>query len=268
MIHASKPPKPLHGKRVVVTRAADQAGELVDLLRDHGADPLSYPCIAIAPPADTAPLDDALRRLAAGKFDWLVLTSRNTVTVLAGRLADLGLDTAAAHPVCVAAVGEATAAAAERELGLKVDLMPAEFVAEALSSAMRARLHPGDRVLLCQADIARPVLARELTAAGAGVTAVAAYRTVMGSGGVNLPALLAEHSVDAMTFTSSSTVRNLLQRLRDEGGERADLDGVCLACLGPITAATAREQGLSVLVAPETHTLPALVEALETYFSL
>ena len=267
MIRASQSPNSLSGKRIVVTRAAGQADDLDELLRSRGVEPLPYPCIAIAPPEDTILLDAALHSLASGTFDWLVLTSRNTVAVLVARLADLGLNAQATRPVCVAAVGEVTAAAAERDLGVKVDLMPAEFVAESLVAALRARLHPGDRVLLCQADIARPLLAEELGAAGVQVTAVVAYRTIPGSGGVALPSLLADHHIDAITFTSSSTVRNFLQRLQAEGGSHADLDGVCLACLGPVAAGTARQLGLTVHVAPEAHTLPALVEALEVYFS-
>ncbi len=259
------------GKRIVVTRAANQADELDDLLRSRGAEPLSYPCITSAPPADTGPLDAALRRLVAGEFAWLVLTSRNTVAVLAERLKALGLDLRGNRPlhrqaVSLAAVGTATAEAAENELGLRADLIPGEFVAEALAAALVERLRSGDRVLLCQADIARPVLADALRAAGAEVTAVVAYHTVMGSGGIDLPALLAADQVDALTFASASTVRNLLRRLQADGGQPADLAGVCVACLGPTTADAARKLGLTVHVLPVEHTIPALVEALEAHF--
>ena len=257
----------LAGKRIVVTRAANQADELDDLLRSRGAEPLSYPCIAIAPPADTGPLDAALRGLVAGEFAWLVLTSRNTVAVLAERLKALGLTLHNARQVSLAAVGTATAEAAGRELGLRAGLIPAESVAEALAAALVERLKPGDRVLLCQADIARSVLADALRAAGADVISVVAYRTVASSGGVDLPALLAARQVDALTFTSASTVRNLMLRLAAEGGRPADLAGVCIACLGPITADTAQKLGLTVHVVPVEHTIPALVEALEAYFA-
>ena len=256
----------LTGKRIVVTRAANQTDELDDLLRSRGAEPLSYPCIAIAPPADTGPLNAALRGLVAGEFAWLVLTSRNTVAALAERLAALGLSLHKSRQVSFAAVGMATAEAAERELGLRADLVPGEFVAEALASALGERLRPFDRVLLCQADIARSVLADTLRAAGAEVTSVIAYRTVMGSGGVDLPALLAVGQVDALTFTSASTVRNFLQRLQAEGGQPADLAGVCIACLGTISAGAAQKLGLPVHVVPVEHTIPALVDALEACF--
>ncbi|MEZ4767143.1 MAG: uroporphyrinogen-III synthase [Caldilineales bacterium] len=261
------PASNLTGKRVVVTRAAEQAGDLEDLLRSRGALPLPYPCIAIAAPEDTGDLDEALRVLAAGGYDWLVLTSRNAVAILAERLDALGLTPLAGGTVKVAAVGAATGAAIEAELGVRVDLLPDEFVAEALAEALLAQLPPGGRVLLCQADIARPVLADTLAAGGVAVTPVVAYRTVPGSGGVSLPDLLRAGQVDAITFTSSSTVRNLLARLDAEGGCRADLAGVCLACIGPVTADTAAKLGLAVQVVPAEHTITALVDALEAYFA-
>ncbi len=258
---------PLSGKRVVVTRAPHQAGELDTLLRGRGAEPLPYPCITIAPPAEGGPLDAALQRLAAGEFAWLVLTSRNTVDVLADRLAVLGLTLSAAPGLALAAVGRATAEAAQRVLGLRAALVPDEFIAEELAAALLARLRPGERVLLCQADIARPVLANALAGHGYEVASVVAYRTIIGSGGVNLPALLTDRQVDAILFTSASTVRNFLTRLTTEGGNSADLHHVCVACLGPVTADVARNCGLTVHVVPAEHTLSALVDALEAHFA-
>jgi uroporphyrinogen-III synthase len=167
----------------------------------------------------------------------------------------------------VAAIGAATAEAAGRLLGLSVQLVPDEFVAEALAEALAGRLSVGGRVLICQADIGRPVLAEALRARGIAVTSVVAYRTVIGRGGVDLPALLADRQVDAITFTSPSTVRNLFARLAAEGGDPDHLADVCVACLGPVTADAARRHGLSVHVLPEQHTIPALVEALEAYFA-
>lgn len=260
------PPSGLAGKRVVVTRAAHQADELDDLLRSRGAEPLPYPCIAIAPPEDTGALDAALRAAAAGAFDWLALTSSNTVVALAERLAALGLAPAALHHVAIAAGGAATGRAVERDLGLRVTLTPAEFVAEALAAALIARGPAGGRVLLCQADLARPTLAEALRAAGWAVTAVVAYRTVIGAGGIRLMDHLAAGAVDAITFTSPSTARNLVQRLAAEGGRLADLAGVCIACLGPVTAAAVQQIGLPVHVQPAEHTVAALVAALDRWW--
>jgi uroporphyrinogen-III synthase len=171
----------MKGKRIVVTRASHQAAELSELLRRRGAEPLVYPCIAIAPPHDPAALDAGLRAAIAGAFDWLVLTSTNTALALAQRLAELGLAPAQLDGIAVAAVGPATAAAAQRLLGLPVRVVPETYVAESLAATLRPTSQM--RILLAQADLARPILAQELTAAGANVTTVAAYRTVLGSGG-------------------------------------------------------------------------------------
>lgn len=256
----------LTGKRVVVTRATHQADEMDDLLRSRGAEPLPYPCIALAPPEDIGALDAALRAAAGGAFDWLTLTSSNTVAALAERLTALGLAPATLRRVAIAAVGAATARAVERDLGLRATLTPEEFVAEALAAALIARGPAGGRVLLCQADLARPALAEALRATGWAVTAVVAYRTVIGDGGIRLMDRLAAGAVDAITFTSPSTVRNLARRLAAEGGRLADLTGVCIACLGPVTAAAAQQIGLPVHVQPAKHTVAALVAALERWW--
>ncbi|HEC21720.1 MAG TPA: uroporphyrinogen-III synthase [Chloroflexi bacterium] len=257
-------PRPLAGKRVVNTRAPHQAADLDALLRRRGAEPLSYPCIDMAPPEDAAPLDEALRAAAEGRFDWLVLTSRNAVLALARRLETLGLAPSALGKQQVAAVGPATAEAARRLLGVQVALTPAEYVAESLADALCPA--PGMRVFLPQSEIARPVLKEALTAAGAEVTGVTAYRTVMGRGGVNVPAMLSAGQVDAVAFTSPSTVHNFLRRLVGEGGDVADLAGVCVACIGPVTARAAHERGLEVQVVPEEHTLAGLIAGLEAHF--
>ncbi|MCZ7544193.1 MAG: uroporphyrinogen-III synthase [Anaerolineae bacterium] len=252
---------PLAGKRVVVTRAPHQAGALADRLRARGATPLLYPCIDIAPPEDTGPLDSALRQAARGGFDWLVLTSANAVMMLARRLEAQGISPTALNGAPVAAIGPATAEAARDWLGLAVSVMPETYIAEALAGALH--LAPGARVLLPQSAIARPTLAEALTAPGADVTAVVAYRNVVGRGGVALPALLAAGEVDAVTFTSSSTAQNFLRRLADEGGASPDLAGVCVACIGPVTAQTARALGLAVAVMPAEYTLEGLMAGLE-----
>jgi uroporphyrinogen-III synthase len=247
-----------------------QADELEDLLRSRSAVPLPYPCIAIAPPEDTGPLDAALRAAAEGAFDWLVLTSSNTAVALAARWAALSLEPADLRRVAVAAVGSATARAVERLFGVAPALTPPEFVAEALAAALIARGPARAHILLCQADLARPALADALRAAGWAVTTVVAYRTVPGSGGIRLADHLAAGAVDAITFTSPSTVHNLARRLAAEGGRLADglncLAGVCIACLGPVTANAAQQIGLTIHVQPAEHTIPALVEALDQYW--
>ncbi|HLV34637.1 MAG TPA: uroporphyrinogen-III synthase [Spirillospora sp.] len=248
----------LNGKRIVVTRAAHQAGALADLLRAHGAEPLLYPCIAIAPPEDTAALDAALRRAADGAFDWLILTSSNTVEALRHRCETLGLSL---RGMRAAAVGPATARAAQESLGVDVQIVPDEHVAEALAESLH--LTPGARVFLPQANLARADLRDSLAAAGADVTVSTAYRTMMGQGGVDLPARLRAGLVDAITFTSSSTVENCLTRVEDEGGDLNHLRAVPAACIGPKTAETARAAGFGRVLTPDEYTLAGLVDILE-----
>lgn len=256
-----KPAGGLAGKRVVVTRAPHQAAEMADLLRQAGVLPVLYPCLAIEPPDDPAPLDTALKDAAAGYYDRLVLTSANTVFILAQRLATLELTL---RDLPTAAVGPKTAAVAREQLGVDVQLVAKEHVAEALAQEMS--LSPGERLLLPQSAIARPVLAGSLKAAGAQVTVVDAYQTVLGWGGDPVPAMLANEEIAAITFTSSSTVSNFLKRLQREGGDQRHLAGVCLAAVGPVTADTMSRLDLPVDVVPDDYTLPALVAALEAYF--
>lgn len=254
----------LAGKRVVNTRARHQAAALDRLLDARGAVSLSYPCIAIEPPEDCTALDTALRGAASGGCDWLILTSANTVLILAHRLETLGLSLQAAPGLSVAAIGPTTAALAKTLLGLETRVVPDEYVAEALAEALQ--LAAGTRVLLPQSAIARLTLADTLAAQGAQVQAIAAYRTVRGSGGVDIPRLAAGREVDAITFTSSSTVSYFLERFNSEGGSMNDLTPICIACIGPQTERTVRDSGLAVSVVPADHTLDGLIAGLETYF--
>jgi uroporphyrinogen-III synthase len=255
----------LVGKRVVNTRATHQAEDLDELLRQRGAIPLPYPCIAIAPPEDTSTLDTALLELAGGAYTWMVLTSANTVRVLAQRLDTLGLSLPRQPALMIAAVGTSTADSARALLGLETNLIPAEFTAQALGNALD--LSPGTRVFLPQSAAARPTLAELLRQSGASVTAVDAYRTVLGSGGVELPVLLARQEVDAIVFASSSSVQNFVVRLAAEGGKPGNIEGVCIACIGPRTAETAQDYGLVVSVIPAVHTLEGVLEGLESFYT-
>jgi uroporphyrinogen-III synthase len=251
----------LAGKRIVNTRAVHQAPELDVLLREHGAESLSYPCLAIAPPEQTDELDDALNQMATGGFDWLVLTSANTVYSLAQRLNTLRLSL---KSVRVAAIGEPTARTVRAQLAIDVDLIPEEFSGETLAYSLKNVR--GLRILLPVSDIAPTTLADALRESGALVTRVVACRTLPGSGGVDIPSRLAERRVDAVMFTSPSTVRNFIHRLDTEGGNRAHLDEVCVACIGPQTTQAAREYGLSITIMATVHTIQGLVAGLESYF--
>jgi uroporphyrinogen-III synthase len=255
----------LEGKRIVITRASHQASELEQLLRDEGAVPLLYPCIAIKPPSDTKQINSVLKTALDGSFDWLILTSTNTVRALKESLDTTGYKSPYPFKLQVAAVGSVTARYAEKQLGLTVNVVPEQYTANALAQALS--LEKNTRILLPQSEIAEPILVTTLTTIGAIVTSVIAYQTVIGSGGVDLSELLKRSEVNAITLTSASTVTNLLQRLQNEGGDIHLLESVCIACIGISTAAAAHENNLSVDVIPEQHTINGLVKALEHYYA-
>jgi len=249
--------KPLAERRVLVTRPRPQAGALVDALRAEAAVPILLPTIAIRPADDLRPLDAAIARLA--DYVWLAFTSANGVEVFWDRLRALG--TAVPAGVRIAAVGTATARAlAER--GATVDFVPDEFVGARLGATLPDV--EGRRVLLARASLAREELADALAARGALVDDVAVYDTIPEApDAAGLAAL--ERGVDAVTFTSASTVRNFATLL----GLRAQslLDGVVVACIGPVTADEARSLGFTVHVEPAEHTIPGLVRALADHYA-
>jgi len=256
--------RPLAGRHIAITRPPEQAPELAALLECAGARVTLLSSIAIAPLDDTAALDDALRRMSA--FDWIVLTSVNGVAAVSARLAALGLDWAGRGQARVAVIGPATARALEAQ-GVTPDLIPDEYVAEGILEGLGAVA--GTRVLLLRADIARRSLAEGLRARGATVEEVTAYRTVERPVETHtLRALLEADRPDAITFTSSSTVRGLLKSIPTGGADPHDaLAGIALACIGPITAGTLREHGLEPVLVADEYTVPGLMRALAGYFS-
>lgn len=251
---------PLHGRRVVVTRARAQAQALVDLLEDAGAEVLVFPTIEIADPESFEPVDAAIRRLDT--YAWVVFTSANAVDRFFARLAAVGTDPRAVAGLEVAAVGPATAAALERH-GVEPGFVPDEHVGEGLAAGLLERgLAEGMRVLLPRALEAREVLPTELGAHGVIVDVVPVYRTVPASGDPAVLERLKAGEADAVTFTSSSTVRSF-HRLT----EGIDTSGLVVACIGPVTSNTARELGYDVAVEPAEYTVPALVQALIEYYT-
>jgi uroporphyrinogen-III synthase len=248
---------PLAGRRIVVTRAAQQSGGLRERLEQQGAEVLLLPTIEIVPPESYAPLDDALRQ--ARGFDWLVVTSANAVRVMDDRLTALGLGVQSLGHVRCAAVGPSTADAM-RLIGLAVDVVPERYVGEALADALADRVR-GQRVLLVRAAVARDVVPESLRAAGAEVAIVDAYRTVGPADAVGRARAVfgAESLPDAVVFTSGSTVTHLLDVLRDAG--LAFPSQVACVSIGPVTSAALREAGLPVASEAETASLDGLVDA-------
>ena len=252
--------RPLFGRRIMVTRARAQAGRFVHALEDLGAEVVQAPTIRIAEPEDPEPLRRAVREIDS--FAWVVFTSANAVEHFWRELRASGRDTRALAGVSLCAIGPATAAAIEAQ-GARADLVPGEYVAEAVADALTTETAlPGTRVLLPRADIARETLPALLAARGAEVVDVPAYRTVPDDAAAEaVRAELRRGRIDAITFTSSSTVRNFVDLFgRDVGAAR-------VASIGPITSATARELGLEVDVQAKEHTVPGLVAALRELFA-
>jgi uroporphyrinogen III methyltransferase/synthase len=247
--------QPLTGLTVLVPRARDQASDFSALLRSRGAEPLEVPTIEIRPVATTGELDRAVEDLAAGQFDWVVLTSVNGVAALRARAEASGRGPAALGAARVAAVGPATEAAL-RAWGVAPDLVPEVATTAALGHAFQAG--PG-RVLLARADLANPELAVILRAKGWEATEVVAYHTVpVGRLDPAARRRLDGGEVDWVAFTASSTVEGFL---RGYGGPPPP--GVRVAAIGPVTADTARSAGIPVATTATEHTIGGLVEAIE-----
>lgn len=255
--------RPLQGRTIVITRAAAQAQRFVELLEAEGARVLAAPTIVIEPPPSWEALDTALDTIDS--FAWVVFTSVNGVSMVDRRLIARRHSWAAIGRRRVAAIGPATAEALA-EHGVRADVVPGEYRAEGLVARLRNELRPGERVLLPRAAQTRDVLVRELRRAGADVMEVPVYTTrrVDRDAG-RLREALAARTVHAVTFTSSSTARNFSELFSDDE-RRALLAGVTVASIGPITAATAAEYGLSTDVMPPEYTIPALTRALVEYF--
>ena len=321
--------QPLRGKRIIVTRAREQASALSEQLRQAGAEPIEYPVIAFAPPEDWTPLDQALAKL--DEYSWIIFTSVNGVRFMIDRMQHFDMEPNLLHHHRIGAIGPATAGELET-VGLRATFVPTEFVAEAVIEQIGDV--SGQRILLPRADIAREALATGLIAKGAQVDNVVAYRTVLGTeepakepreeqnkeqrtehkeqtpeprtqnlepreegstdsppspvateaggrrgsgqGGGGMRATHSEHDsvvqllrarqIDAVTFTSSSTVKNFFTRLEQSGvtndEARALLEPVTVAAIGPITANTAREFGLHIAIEAEKYTIDGLMSAL------
>jgi uroporphyrinogen III methyltransferase/synthase len=259
--------RPLFGKRVLVTRPREQAGEFVSLLQALGADPVEAPMIRIVPPSDFTPMDEACARLS--DFDWVVFTSGNAVESFMGRLLASSLDVRALHGVKLCAIGAGTA---ERftKYGIKVDLMPHESRAE---SVVQALLETGPvegvKFLLPRADIGREVIGEELRKRGGMVTEVVAYRTVAidpeRDGEPDVYRMLLDRRIDVVTFTSPSSVRSFAEMYGAEAA--ADLlHTTNVAAIGPVTAEAAAQLGIACTIVPTQYTVPALCAAIVKHF--
>ena len=257
--------RPLTGKAVVVTRPRAQAQAFASLLEAAGARVLLMPTIVIEPPVSWAPLDRALERL--GDYRWAVFTSVNGVEMTRRRLEEKGRGADALRGRRLAAIGPATAEAL-RAIGLEPEVVPEEYVAEALAERLRVLIGAGDRVLLARAAETRDVLVTLLEAAGATVDEVPAYQTrpERAGGLAELRGALRAGAVDVVTFTSSSTVRHFAALFPGEDLPGL-LRGVRVACIGPVTRATAEALGLEARIVPGEYTIPALARAIADHYA-
>jgi uroporphyrinogen III methyltransferase/synthase len=255
--------RPLYGWKVLVPRTKDQAGAMSDLLRAYGATPVEVPTIAVEPPRTPTQMERALKGLVTGRYEWIVFTSTNAVRAVREKFEEYGLDARAFAGVKIACVGEATAEAV-REFGIRPELVPSgDQSSEGLLEDFPPYdnvLDPIDRVLLPRADIATETLAAGLRERGWEIDDVTAYRTVRAAPpAAEIRDAIKSGGFQAVCFTSSSTVRNLV------GIAGKPHARTVVACIGPQTAATAREFGLRVDVQPEAATVPALVDTLAEY---
>jgi uroporphyrinogen III methyltransferase/synthase len=253
----------LYGWKVLVPRTKDQAGAMSERLRLHGAVPSEVPTIAVEPPRTPAQMERAIKGLVTGRYEWIVFTSVNAVRAVREKFDEFGLDARAFAGVKIACIGESTADAV-RAYGISPELLPSgDQSSEGLLadfSPYDEVLDPINRVLLPRADIATETLAAGLRDRGWEIDDVTAYRTVRAA---PPPAETREAikggGFDAVCFTSSSTVRNLV------GIAGKPHARTIVACIGPKTAETAREFGLRVDVQPDEALVPALVDALAAH---
>jgi uroporphyrinogen III methyltransferase/synthase len=255
--------RPLLGKRIVVTRARQQASDLLGLLFDLGAECLEYPTIKIMPPIDPQPLKRAVENLTA--YDWIVFTSVNGVIYFFEQLFAASKDVRALGRMKTAAIGPATAARL-REFGLTSDIIPKTYRAESVVEAFKAEKLKGKKMLLPRAKEARPILPEELKKMGAEVEEIPAYETLKATESTDdLLQQLQDRRIDLITFTSSSTVKNFKALLPAQNFKNL-IQGVTIASIGPITTDTAAELGFDVHITADSYTIPGLVEAILQHY--
>jgi uroporphyrinogen III methyltransferase/synthase len=254
---------PLAGKRIVITRARSQASRLARSIEELGGEVIEFPTIDIQPPESYAALDDAITRIDS--YDWLIFTSVNGVEQFLSRLQKSGKSLTELKDVNIAAIGPETATRLAAA-GCQGCIVPKRYQAEGILETLNPAVMRGKRVLIARAAKARELLPETLRQWGATVDVIAAYRTVIpATDGSALENLLQAHGVDMITFTSSSTVANFVQ-LFPRQSLASLLDGVAVACIGPITRKTVEEMGGHTDVVSKEFTIPGLVRAIVDYF--
>ncbi|MFZ7112905.1 MAG: uroporphyrinogen-III C-methyltransferase [Desulfatiglandales bacterium] len=257
--------RPLYGKRILVTRARNQASAFLARLTTLGAVCIEFPTIEIVPPESWAALDAALGALET--YDWVVFTSVNGVKSFFKRLDFLGRDVRDLKGIKIGAIGPQTALAVQQK-GIRPDMIPEEFRAEAVVEAFRRHGAKALRILLPRAAQAREILPEELEKMGAEVNVVDAYRTVKPKADkAEVRRMLQQGSIHMVTFTSSSTVRHFAEMFDPEGDQLFQwMEETAVACIGPITAKTAEETGFRVDLVSSQYTIEGLTEAIIRFY--
>lgn len=256
---------PLQGCRILVTRASEQSAELIRHLQERGAIPLECPTIRLVPPANWDCIDAAIQQLT--DFDWLILTSVNGVRFFFARMQELGISPSVLQDCKICAVGPKTAEELKR-LGIIPAMMPEQFTGEGVVAAFARLDLQGRRILFPKADGARDLIPQRLRDMGAVVDDPVVYRNVLPA---SLPEqarmALEQHQLDAVIFSSPSTVRNLAVLVG--GGERLRelMSGLCVASIGPVSSKACQDLGLEVTVEAAEATLDRLIQALEQHYS-
>ena len=253
---------PLFGKSIVVTRKGDQAEGMIERLGELGAEPVFFPVIETVAPEDWATLDEALNNIS--RYDGLIFTSVNGVRFFFQRLKEIQQDIRNLKNLRVYTIGPKTAEAV-RDLGICVDVVPEDFVAESLVESIGKEKITGQRFLIPRAAVAREVLPKTLREMGAQVDIAPAYQTILPKPKSDaFSKRLQSGDIDVLTFTSSSTVKNFLELTGKSLFE--EVRKTRIACIGPITAETAKNAGLNVDILPKEYTVSALLEAIKDYY--
>jgi uroporphyrinogen III methyltransferase/synthase len=256
--------RPLFGKTVVVTRAREQASDFRLLLEEKGAQCIEFPTIEVIPPADWGLVDRAIQNL--DQYDWVIFTSINGVRFFFQRLIEKGEDVRALHGIRIGAIGPKTASGLE-ERGLRLDLIPSEYRAEAVIEGLGKAEVVNKKFLLPRAAKAREILPERIKEMGGQIDVVPVYETIRPTGKrEEVRDLLKKRAISCVTFTSSSTVENFV-KMFPEGDLPSLVEEVTIACIGPITAQTAQEHGLEVKIMPGEYTIEALTAAIVEHFT-
>ncbi len=249
----------LTGRRILITRAIEQAEELSILLKDYEAEVIAFPTIEIVPPKDWQSLDKAIEKI--NSYDWVIFTSVNGVKFFIQRLREKRFTIAVLAKKKICAIGPRTQKELEK-MGLPIHFRPSEYRAEGIAEGLKALGIQGKKILLPRAREARRILPEALREAGAQVDDVEVYQTVKPAQGKASLAAILKKGIDVVVFTSSSTVRNFIELLP----EKTALNGVKVAIISPVTAETAKKYKLDPTIMPAEYTIPSLVQAIVEHF--